>query len=59
MLIAALASAIPARGQPWIAVRRGRRRASEPEPASSNPTVERLPAAGALEYARADGKPGD
>ena len=51
MLVAALASAIPARGQPWIAV--GRRRAAaaaadEPaapaEPVSPSPTVEPVPA---------------
>jgi MFS family permease len=46
MLIAAAASAIPAKGQPWIGGRRRRHRAAEPEPESP---VEPVPAGAALQ----------
>ncbi len=55
MLVAALASAIPAEGQPWIGLRHGRGIALEPTPADSTPGA--VPAGSALEYAGADTEP--
>ncbi len=52
MLIAALASAIPARGQPWIGAGRRRKDAAEVIPEGPTGTIEPLPATGELRVAR-------
>jgi hypothetical protein len=53
-LIAALASLVPAKGQPWLG--RGRRLVADPHGADSLMVV---PAGGTLEYAGADVEPPD
>ena len=52
MLIAALASAIPARGQPWIGDGRRRKDTAEVIPEGPTGTIEPLPATGELRVAR-------
>jgi MFS family permease len=58
MVIAAIASAIPAKGEPWVGWRR-RSPGAGVEPEAPSPTIGPLPAVGELEYARAESRPGD
>ena len=57
-LIAALASLVPAKGQPWFA-RRRRRAADEHADAHAEDSLIVVPAGGTLEYAGADVEPPD
>ncbi len=57
-LVAALASLVPAKGQPWFA-RRRRRAADEHADAHAEDSLAVVPAGGTLEYAGADVEPPD